>query len=400
MNRISSRLGRSGSLRLLLATSLLATPVLADGTDCVDVDGEGASCGMAAASGGEIEGEMNCFEIHFVGTDVRAIVQNYPEMGPHFASHMATFAKYLYRSVVLEADSTLATHRRSGDLFGIEYDWFFPPLSPAAAGLHLPDPVDVRYNDGVGDPTLLAQVYGYGEANYALKKAMIEQMIGHPMDTYPVFETDLLDAGSAGLIEVSGSHNDVHGPSFAGSGLHVTGIKNTLATVGTAGRHFVRAGNEVEAIVPGRLFAAARGADVERMRRFARQRGTYVHGDLRIDADHLPPAGLVFAEGSITLSGDGVQGRWTLVSADGDVSLRADDTVLEPSYGNLAAVAFSGDIELRGDGNLWIGSLLAPDGRLELTGSDNTLLGTFTGSGVQLTGSDNVLTDGTRPLQP
>ena len=126
--------------------------------------------------------------------------------------------------------------------------------------------------------------------------------------------------------------------------------------------------------------------------------GTYAPGNLVITEGNLPASGVVFAEGSITLAVDGLSGRWTFVSATGNVSVRGDDVIVEPYIGNTTAIAFQGDVSVAGNGGLLVGELHAPRGSFDVTGSGNTLLGIFVGAGVQLTGSRNVLTDGTHAL--
>jgi len=385
----------------VLSLSLVLALPLSAQTD-VEVSGEPVPGATAAAGNNEVEGDLNCFEIWFPATDLRAIVQNYPAMGPAFAHEMRTLAKYLFREAVLRGDSSLATQRRSGLLRGIEFDWFFPEAQAGAVPLHLPDPVEV-YLTADGSRSHLATIYGYDGSGYAAKKAMVEAMVGHPMETFVVFEGDVLSIPAGGEpLALRGDGNELHGPLRSAPGARFTGTRNAVHdSLSTLGAVQLGEGNRVGVLLPD-VAAPEPGvpASAAIARRWAQRHGTYYPGDAVLTAEDRVPAGLVFAEGSITLAGDGLSGRWTLVSATGDVVLASDDLRLTPWIGETLAIAYAGDVAVRCDRGRVVGAIHAPDGRLELAGAKNRLVGTFVGAGVTVTGSLNVLGDGTEALKP
>lgn len=392
---------RSGSKSL----TLLAVPILLAGALNGQTVGQGSNLvvieeqqnqASTDSAGSETEGEMNCFEVWFPRANIRGIVPNFPDMGPGFATHMRKLAKLLTCEAVLRSETTLSTQRQTGQLYGLEFDWFFVPMPPRNS---LPNPVQVYLNRRGGETSHFATVYGFDEAAYAAKKAMVEAMVGHPMQTYVIWADDVV-TGTGQPIRATGIGNRVSGPVSSAGAFGLLGLDNAFQGVlSTIGRPRVQAGNHVQFTQRvDSIRTPALLTTVGQARSAAMGGGTYAPGNLVITQANLPPAGVVFAEGALTVAVDGLSGRWTLASATGNVSIRGDDVVIEPFVGNTTAIAFEGDVTVAGNGGLLLGELHAPRGSFDVTGSGNTLLGIFVGAGVQLTGSRNVLTDGTLAL--
>ncbi|HED65435.1 MAG TPA: hypothetical protein ENJ09_07755, partial [Planctomycetes bacterium] len=254
-------------------------------------------------AGGEGEGQLNCFEVWFPSSDVRAIVPNYPDMGPAFAARMRTFAKRTFRGTVLEGENELSSALSAGSLYGIEFDWFFvlPPAS--TTGLPSVGPVSVYGTSASGEPKLFAQVFGYDAAGYAARKAMIEDMVGHPMVTYALFAGDLVAVND---LSIAGSRNALFGPLHANADVGVTGRRNrVVGPLVMSGRPELANGNLMGLVIQGAAEPIPTPLDsAAALRSQALAGGTYAPGELTIDASNLPPAGIVFAEGPIRVMAD------------------------------------------------------------------------------------------------
>jgi hypothetical protein len=383
---------------LILFAGALSGQTLGQGSTLVTIP-EAPNQASTDTAGSETEGEMNCFEVWFPRANVRGIVPNFPDMGPDFATHMRKLAKLLTCEAVLRGETSLNGHLRGGQLYGVEFDWFFPDMPGMPPRNNLPNPVQVYLQRTSGTSTRFATVYGFGPAEYAAKKAMVEAMVGHPMETYVVWSDDVL-TGTAQPIVASGVGNRVSGPISSAGSFGLLGLENAFQGVlSTVTRPLLSSGNHLQYVHRvDSVRTPSLPMTVGEARNAALDGGTYALGNLVVTEWNVPPDGVVFAEGSITLASDALSGRWTFVSATGNVSVRSDDAVLEPFVGNTAAIAFEGDVSVTGNGGLLAGELHAPRGSFDVTGSGNTLLGIFVGRGVQLTGSRNVLTDGTHPL--
>ena len=348
---------------------------------------------------GETEGDMNCFEVVFARSGLRAIVQNFPDMGEGFLQNQRTLAKWLTREVVFRPGNAIHSYYEAGEVYGIEFDWFFP-VPGGMVRPSLPRAVDVELLGRGDEPSLFAKVYGFGQGEYVAYRTAVEAVIGHPMDAYVVWEPETLCVGSARL-RLAGEQNLLQGPAMAGGDVELVGAGNALhGPLWLAGRFRRLEGNRVGFVgrretVPAPAFAGSLAA----LRSEAIASGTYFPGDALLSGV-APPAGVVFAEGNLVLAADGWSGDWTLVSASGSVELAGDDLSLLPSGSTVAAVAFGGDVRVLGNRAQVVGELHAPQGTLDVQGSWNTLLGAFTGVGATLRGEGNLMSDGTRLRDP
>jgi hypothetical protein len=99
---------------------------------------------------------------------------------------------------------------------------------------------------------------------------------------------------------------------------------------------------------------------------------------------------VICADGNITLSSSAASGRVTLV-ARGEVRITGSDANLSPAPGNAVLIyssSLSQDaIDLDGDSGSYTGFLHAPDGRVDIHGSDVRLSGSIVSDRVHLDGS-------------
>ena len=121
-------------------------------------------------------------------------------------------------------------------------------------------------------------------------------------------------------------------------------------------------------------------------------------GDLTLTAANLPPEGVVFAEGALRFDASDTSGNWTLVSGRGEVVIVGADNTIEPYLGNVIAISFGRGVSVEGPRNALTGELFAPRGTLQVEGDHNVLAGLFFGLAVRVSGSENVLSDGTHPI--
>lgn len=352
---------------------------------------------LEEVSGGT-EGDMNCFEIVFARSGLRAIVQNFPDMGEGFTQNQRTLAKWLTREVAFRPGNAIHSYLESGELYGIEFDWFFPgPVGLARPSL--PRSVDVHLS-ARGEEGPFAEVYGFLAGEYAAYKLAVEGMIGHPMESFVVWEPETLCTGAARLTLV-GQQNQLQGPLLAGGDVRLAGYGNVVdGPLWVAGLFQRTEGNRTSFV--GRCDGVPLpnpGVHLETLRAEARSNGTYFPGDALL-ATNAPPTGVVFAEGHLTVAASGWSGAWTLVSASGDVELAGDDLALQPGVSTVTAIAFSGSVRVSGDRVRAVGELHAPQGTLDVSGSSNTLLGAFTAGGAIVGGDANLLSDGTRLPDP
>ncbi len=394
-----SALRFSASILALFTLIHLPSAQLGNSTNQVLLSPPG---GRLFAGGDDLEGDLNCDEVVFVRSGLKSIVQNVPANGVEFAAHMRRRAKALVQAAVLGSESVLHGYFQQGVLAGLEFDWFFPHGNQAPTEFRLPGVVEVFAPLPGGEARLVARIYAYDAAQYIERRAAVQAMISHPMRSYRVWAEDvLLSSGREdGWLAITGFANELHGCAVSGSSFALSGMQNRLADGATAaGETYVHPENQLAFLlgadlraVPGVPFSEAAA------RTLALSSGTYAAGDLVLSEGDLPSSGVVFAEGSIVVQASSASGRYTLVSGAGSVHFRGDSSAFQPFLSDVLAVSYAGRVVLAGDGNHLEGELIAPLGSLEVSGSENTLLGILVGAGVRVSGSANVFTDGTHPI--
>lgn len=119
------------------------------------------------------------------------------------------------------------------------------------------------------------------------------------------------------------------------------------------------------------------------------------------DATKTLPSGIYYTTGEISLSANEINGTVTLVSRD-QISFSGSDHVLRPYYQGLLAFSdyerSSGSkcstavVKLSGSEQNWKGIIYAPNGLIEMSGSDNTSVeGMLIGNTVKMSGSENFI---------
>jgi hypothetical protein len=353
------------------------------------------------ANGDDLEGDLNCDEVVFARLGLRSIVQNVPAMGPEFAASMRSRAKILTLAAVVASQSVLHGYLERGLLAGLEFDWFFPHGAEAPTSYRLPGVVEAYVLGPDGEPRLVARIYGYDTQQYAKRRAVVQMMITHPMRVYPVWTEDVVTASGSPecMLAISGMGNAFHGRSVVADALFLTGLNNALLDgLLVGGESVVQARNQVGPVLHGD-FATAPAVPFSETsaRNLARASGHYFSGDVSLDAEDLPAAGLVFAEGTLRVNASGFSGRVTFVSASGAVHLSGEGDSLRPYLADVLAISFAQKVIVSGDGNAFLGELHAPQGSVEVPGSGNTLVGILAGRSVCVSGSRNVISDGTHP---
>ncbi len=389
----------SGSILALFTLALLPFAQRGNSANQVLLSPPG---GRLFAEGDDLEGDLNCDEVVFVSSGLKSIVQNVPANGAEFAAHMRRRAKVLVQTTVLRSESLLHSYHAQGVLAGLEFDWFFPHGNQPPTEFRLPGVVEVFAPLPGGEARLVARVYAYDAVQYAERRAAVQAMMSHPMRSYRVWTEDVLSSSGreGGWLAITGFGNELHGRAVSGSSFALSGMQNRLPDgASAAGETYVHPENHLAFLleadlrsVPGVPFSEAAA------RAQALSSGTYAAGDLVLDEGNLPPAGVVFAEGSIVVQASSASGRYTLVSGAGSVHFRGDSSSFQPFLSNVLAVSYAGRVVLAGDGNQMEGELIAPLGSLEVSGSENTLLGILVGAGARVSGSANVFTDGTHTI--
>jgi hypothetical protein len=160
-------------------------------------------------------------------------------------------------------------------------------------------------------------------------------------------------AHSNGTVEVNGSGNGVSGDLE-----YVLGLKT----------------NQQNALTPVQSTAAPLPQpphDLAHYRLLARNTGTYFAGSATIDR---PVQGLVFAERDLRVSGSGLSGSVTLMSARGEVKLGGSHHTFAAAVDGIFALAGEGDVSLSGSGNAYTGAIYALAGQFRRSGADDALV--------------------------
>lgn len=344
---------------------------------------------------------LNCFEVYFPGANLYAIVPDKPANGPVFTDQMRALAKNLANKVILLPGNYSNDQFVTGQTYGVEFDWFYPGATNPPMRPNLPYPVSVFLAPGSGVPaTLFSKVYSYDHANYAVRKAALEALIGHPMDTFVVWLGPAMVSTSmlwGGGIEVSGSQNQMAGSLEAAGNVQFSGALNDVeGAVSAVSTVDLGVGNTADEVFQAASQPeAALVLDENYLRNLAKSYGLYSAGSLTLTNANIGSSGIVFAEGDLVVSADGLQGDWAFVSASGNIDLGGDGHQLESALGSVIAISYRGDLSFTSTNAQVVGESYAPGGTIDVTGTGNSLLGTLEASQVKVSGSANLLSDGT-----
>ncbi len=126
--------------------------------------------------------DLNCDVVYLSEHDLYIIVQNDGPNDDARSKELRELARTFATMLVVEGHGTLHEMWVSGELHGVEMDWFHPPV-----GTPTPDQVLASVGAMMGeDPAggtdmLLAYVYAYDQELFAERRAAVEAMVGHTM---------------------------------------------------------------------------------------------------------------------------------------------------------------------------------------------------------------------------
>ena len=224
----------------------------------------------------DLEGDLNCDEVHFRRAGLFAIVQNHADADAVRAAGMRTAGKLLADAVVFDGAGALSAALASGELAGIEFDWYFPTDGAPPTENRLDVDTAVYGTDELGSSFLIANVYGYDATQYALRKAAVEAAVGHPLRRFSVWAGDAFASGLRTLV--SGDDNALFGVACTGGDFGVFGAGNAFDLGLRYGHDLVVGGGERGA--PGGAHRRA-GASPAALHRRAGSRSGPRFGDLR-----------------------------------------------------------------------------------------------------------------------
>lgn len=344
---------------------------------------------------------LNCFQVHFPVAGLYAIVQDVPANGAGFTDKMRALAKNLTNQVVLTPGNYANDQYTAGDSYGVEFDWFTPGDPNQPFRPNLPYPISVYMTPlGGGQAELFSNVFSYTQTDYATRKAAIEAVIGHPMETYTIWLGHSLSStggGTLGGITVSGTDNQMTGSIAASSDVSIIGSSNEVSGLVSAARSVDLASSNLVGAVLENAPVPSLPAVLSQsyLRNLAKSYGSYSSGSLTLNNASPATAGVVFAEGDLNVNADGLTGNWAFVSATGDVNLAGNGHQLDSALGSVLVIAYLGNVSIPASNATLMGESHAPGGVIDVNGSGNCLIGPLCASQVVVSGSSNALSDGT-----
>ena len=383
----------------LIVSSALAPLVASQGS--VSLSSFGSDTFAANFSGPGLIDDLNCDEIVYPRANLKAIAQNLVLATAEETAEAHHAARILGKEVVLAPGTPLNDDYLLGNVYGVEYDWWFPngTVPPTGNRLTALD-TEVYGEDANGNPVLVAMVYAYDAAQYDTRKTEIEDFVGSTMGTYRVWTENVVTGASPNRwLAITGDENEFFGYLSTKGSVRLYGMDNSLfhgigsmqPLVKTA-PNFVAFQEIVTSVaVQANLIHEATA------RSEAQANGSYYSGDVVITDQTLPNDGMVFAEGKITVACNGQTADWTLVSAGDKVVFSGDNNLITPFDQHVTAVSFTDRVVVSGDDNTLVGEMLAPAGWFDVSGSYNVIHGVFRGTGSRISGSYNVVSDGTHP---
>lgn len=377
--------------RLLVGMTLLTCSIHALSQTSLDGQDE-AFLEATCPNGPEPEELLNCDLMQLVRSGLDVVVQNHASADLEVSARLRAASKILVRAVVLEGAGPLAQAWTAGLLRGVEVDWVSPETEPFTE--HMPTVESVLAHDASGPAYEFARVYGLDAAQLAGRRAFLEAMNG-TLRRFPVFEGDTLVAEN-GVANLAADATEVRGRVVAAGDLWCGGVGSMYAGGVLAGADCQIAPGSVVSWV--RRVPALPGTspllDVAAARALAQQVGTYYAGSVTFDAS-LPPPGLIFAEGDVTVASPGATGRSTFISATGHVTFAGSGATLEASLGHLLGVAYLGDIRVSGADSRLFGELHAPSGNGLWLSNQSLLHGVLRARTIGIMGFAPTLSDGT-----
>jgi len=346
------------------------------------------------------EPDLNCDICEFPRAGLLCIMQNDGHGDARRTAELRGLAKSFIRRTVLESRGTIHEYWKRGILAGVEFDWFFPEHGAPTADDMLETVGQVYGVDEAGLPVHLANVYCYDADQFAARVRAVEEMIGHTMERYTVWEDNTvtsLDARQAGA-RVQTGQSVVAGALSSLSDVNVTGGFHVMDTVAYAKELDLQGVVQTDTIAKiTSVTTPAEVIDVRWARLLAQHTGTYYEGEAEFDDENPPPEGLIFAEGDITVTTTGLKGKFTFASAAGIVTLQGSRVDATGYLSGVLVVAYTCHAKIGCHQSTLRGEISAPLGRIELHATDMTLHGICFGCEVYTSGGSMLLTDGTDP---
>lgn len=352
---------------------------------------------------GDPEPDMNCDELVFPRANLKVLIQNDRPSDPDRSAELRSLGKSFVR------DAVLPNLPQSHPIHGIELEWFLSGYSPVPPPQdRMPIDVELWSADELGEPQdLLARVYLYRRAQYNSRTAALEGVVGHPLRSFDVWADNVVThLGPSGngfdyfdTLLVVGGGSEFYGPIASDTAVKLTGGINVfhdevLYTTWVYTQWY----DPVSPYLVAEAEAPSFDHDVDEARAYALEHGSYFPASVDLAGSNLPPSGVIFAEGDIRFLDSNREGRWTFVSAAGDVKIEGDDNRIRCFALGVTAAAFSGRVRVTGDDNSILGELLAPEGLLKISGSRNSIHGILVAESVVIAGQDHLISDGTHPI--
>jgi thermitase len=207
--------------------------------------------------------------------------------------------------------------------------------------------------------------------------------------------------GRAETLVLSGSKGSIIGTAHSNADLRISGSNNRISGAVEYVTSFEDGGDSNSYLGPAQVAAAApplsyliadyRPGGAAAMAAQSAGRYTAVSGDLDI-SDTTVLDGLYYVGGNAKLSASNISGAATIV-AEGTIDVSGSLLRLTPYAGGLLLFANKADlgasvIKLGGSDSELQGAIYGPGGRVELSGSKNTLAGLILGAALALSGSE------------
>jgi hypothetical protein len=349
-----------------------------------------------------VDWELGIFELGFFPrSGVQVLFPNDDPADAERSAQTRKGAKLLYERVVLELGGALSGYLATGQLAGVEIEWYPDAASDPVNSNRLPALAEIWELDETGASVLRARMLAYNTAQLQARDAELVVAQGGALASWTVWANAGMAAtgGADEGVRVTGSDNDMHGRVDSAADVSVISTGNEFVDgVRYVGQFSLNAQSTAYSSKAVTSISSPAVPFTEATARSeALAAGTYYAGDVEFTSLAPPPAGLVFAEGDIRVTGLQLAGSWTFASATGKVVISGDQNTMTPYKDFVAAVAFAGRVAVTGDGNQISGELHAVGDSLLISGSDNVLRGLMVAADLSITGNSNVLSDGTDP---
>jgi len=356
------------------------------------------------------ESDWNCLDIGIMETELRVIIPNYRSGDPVYITAMKGLAKDLWREAIFDAGGAIGDALETGQVGGFELAVFEDEMGgsqPAGAFL---DALIVGPNAN-GQLTQLGTLYVFDVESYGDRIQDIEDEMGVAPTQHSVWRGATLFASGTGTsMRMLGLANTLYGNAYGRDEVRLGGsdwfVRDVLEHVGVyvqyGSGHSIGGtlGLGTPKPVPGPLRSVGEYAALA-------DPDCVFGGDLQIlndgsggamSADGTSLSGVVFAYGDVSFEGSDVTSALTVV-ATGSIDLVGGSNELTAATDGLLFLSSSLDpgdaVAVDGSKNKLAGALHGGASEVRVGGSQNVIVGRLVGSSFQVTGGENVFSDGT-----